>query len=237
MRRLSGLAPVVRGGAGSSYSQLNDQLGSAICDGRLPEGTVMTVEEIEVATATSRSVVREVARGLASRGLLEPRRRIGLRVLPEAAWNLFDPQVIRWRLRSPQRESQLRTLGEMRLAVEPEAARLAASRRTLDEAADIVSAAARLWSAGSTVGADPDALLREDAALHGLVLRASGNPMFAQVSSVIQETLRERTLHELGRHGFDAHDLQLHVDLATHIQRGDAGGASEVMRAIIERTQ
>ncbi|KQQ00121.1 hypothetical protein ASG06_16775 [Rathayibacter sp. Leaf185] len=207
-----------------------------MCDGRLPEGTVVTVDEIEVATATSRSVVREVARGLASRGLLEARQRIGLRVLPETAWNLFDSQVIRWRLRSPQRESQLRTLAEVRLAIEPEAARLAAARRTPDEAASIVSAATRLWSAGST-GADPDELLRADQALHALILRASGNPMFAQISSVIQETLHERTLHELGGHGFDAHDLQLHVDLATRIQRSDARSASDAMRSIIERTQ
>ncbi|WKK73095.1 FCD domain-containing protein [Rathayibacter oskolensis] len=190
-----------------------------------------------MATATSRSVVREVARGLASMGLLEARRRVGLRVLPETSWNLFDSQIIRWRLRSPQRETHLRTLGEMRLAVEPEAARLAASRRTPHEAAAVVSASARLWSAGSTADADPEALLREDVALHGLILRASGNPMFAQISSVIHETLHERTLHGLGLHGFDAQDLQLHMDLATHIQRSDARAASDAMRAIIERTQ
>lgn len=234
------LRPVLKrdaanGRSGSSYSQLSDQLGSAICSGALAAGAVLTVDEIETATATSRSVVREVARGLASMGLLEARQRVGLRVLPETSWNLFDPQVIRWRLRSPQRESQLRALGEVRLAVEPEAARLAALRRTPEAAASIVSAAARLWSAGAD--ADPEVLLQADLALHGLVLQASGNPMFAQISSVIQETLRERTLHELGQHGFDAHDLQLHVDLAWHIQRGDARRASDVMRGIIERTQ
>lgn len=232
------LRPVLKrdaGRSGSSYSQLSDQLGSAICSGSLAAGTVLTVDEIETATATSRSVVREVARGLASMGLLEARQRVGLRVLPETSWNLFDPQVIRWRLRSPHRESQLLALGEVRLAVEPEAARLAALRRTPEAAASIVSAAARLWSAGSD--ADPEVLLQADLALHGLVLQASGNPMFAQISSVIQETLRERTLHDLGQHGFDGHDLQLHVDLASHIQRGDARAASEVMRGIIERTQ
>ncbi len=37
---------------------------------------------------------------LASMGMLESRRRLGTVVQPEESWNLYDPQVIRWRLAS-----------------------------------------------------------------------------------------------------------------------------------------
>ncbi|UUL76584.1 hypothetical protein NG819_01890 [Pseudarthrobacter sp. Fe7] len=54
----------------------------------------------------SRSVIREATRVLSSMGMLESRRRLGTVVQPEASWNLYDPQVIRWRLASAKRLEQ-----------------------------------------------------------------------------------------------------------------------------------
>ena len=242
MKDIPGISPISKETPISSgtprsslYTQVSDQLGVAICSGLLEAGAIFTVDELETATTTSRSVVREAVRVLASMGLLYPRKRVGLQVLPETEWNHFDPQVIRWRLSSGGREVQLRDLRELRLAIEPEAARLAAERRSPDLAGRIMSAAARLWSAG--LEAEPTEFLQEDATLHTLILQASGNPMFKRVSAVIHEALRERNVNELHEQQFDAGDLQLHIDLANLIQKRAADDAWRIMREIITRTQ
>src|SRR5664279_5515238 len=62
-------------------------------------------------------------------GLASPersRRRIGIEVLPRSEWRVLDPMVIAWRLESHDRTAQIASLTEVREAVEPLAARLAA---------------------------------------------------------------------------------------------------------------
>ena len=217
----------------STYSQVVEQIGSAICTHVLAPGSVITVEDLEAATGASRSVVREATRVLAVMGLLSAKKRVGLQVLEEQAWNLFDPQVIRWRLEGPDRDAQVRALLEVRMAIEPEAARLAAHNASPEQAGRIMSAAGNLWSTG--LEGEQAAFLRDDAAFHALILLASGNPMFAKLSDVIHEALRERALHQLQERPIDLHDAQLHVDLAGHIMGGRDQEAWRCAREIIER--
>lgn len=218
----------------SAFARVLEDLGSRIARGTLPPGSVVTVEALEADTGASRSVIRESVRVLASKGLMRPRQRIGLEVLGESEWRLFDPQVIRWRLESTGRQQQVDELRELRLAIEPEAARRAAEHSTPELAGEILSAAGELWSAAVS-GAHEDFLSR-DTTLHRLILRASGNAMFTQLSEVISEALRQRTLHELRLHPISLDDAQLHVDLAGFIQRRQPEKAWNCMRDIISRT-
>lgn len=239
-RNVPGVTPIQKRLAGpkseqsaSTYSQVVDQIGIAICDRVLIPGTVVTVEELEAATGASRSVVRESTRVLAAMGLLRPKKRVGLQVLDESEWNLFDPHVIRWRLSGTDRDAQVRSLLEVRMAIEPEAARLAARNASAEQAGRIMSAAGRLWSTG--LDGEQVAFLRDDAEFHGLILQASGNSMFAKLSDVIHEALRERALHQLHEKPIDLHDVKLHVDIAGHIMRRDEQNAWECAREIILR--
>lgn len=217
----------------SLYSRVVDELGRAICEGSLAPGSVLTVEELEASTGASRSVVRESARVLASLGLLRPTKRVGLVILGEAEWNLFDSQVIRWRLDSEHRQRQIRELIEIRLAVEPEAARMAARRASPEICGRIVSAAGVLWTAGVS-GSNAD-FAEQDGRFHRLVLEASGNSMYARLTDVINESLRDRALVQLDDTPVNRADVQLHVDLAGFIQRGDGDAAARCAREIIVR--
>lgn len=219
----------------STYSQVQDQLGIAICSGVLETGTVLTIDELEAAMGASRSIVRESTRVLASMGLFRARQRVGIQVLPQSEWNLFDPQVIRWRLLSPDRQDQVRSLLEVRIAIEPEAARLAAERSSPELAGKIMSAAGELWASG--IHGDQREFVVHDTAFHNLILQASGNPMFWRLSDVIQEALRERALHQLVEQPVREADVQLHVDLANHIQRRQGDSAWAVSREIIVRNE
>jgi DNA-binding FadR family transcriptional regulator len=216
----------------TTFERVRDALGTAICDGSLAQGTLVTVEELETTLGASRSIVREAARVLASMGLLVARQRVGLRVLPADRWDGFDPLVIRWRLNSSARPVQLRDLADVRIAVEPEAARLAAVRRSAPEAALIVAAAERL---AASANSSSEEFLAGDTELHRLVLAASGNALFVRFGTIIEEALRDRALVERDRLQPDTLDLQLHGDLARHINARDAAQAAHAMHRIIER--
>jgi DNA-binding FadR family transcriptional regulator len=211
-----------------------EHLGLAVCGQVLSPGTVMKIEDIEGQFGVSRSVIRETVRVLESMGLVSSKRRVGVLVLAPSAWNLYDPQVIRWRLASSARITQLRSLTELRTAVEPEAARLAALRSPLTNASDLMGLAGQLWAAGE--GGDHELFLSLDIKFHGLVLVSSGNEMFAKLDSLVGEVLTGRANYGLMPAHPHAEALQLHVDVASAIQRGAADDAQRAMLGIMQRT-
>jgi DNA-binding FadR family transcriptional regulator len=217
-----------------AFHRVRDRLGTDIVSGALPEGAVMTIEDLERRTGTSRSIVREATRVLVSLGMLLATQRVGVRVLPERNWNVFDPQVIRWRLRSDARALQLRELFELRLAVEPEAARLAADRRSPVQAAALLDAADRL--SRSDIDGGQDEFLDADLDFHRHVLAASANATFVRLGAVIDEALRERAIVDRAQIAPDDHDLHLHIAVARAIDGGDGTAAAADMREIVART-
>ena len=215
------------------HAQLLDKLGLAICAGDPRSGSVLRIEELEERYGVSRSVVREAIRVLASMGMVASRRRVGVQILPATEWNLYDPQVIRWRLASPGRISQLRSLTELRTAIEPEAARLAAVRAPLASASELMGLAGKLWAAGQA--GDDDAFLTLDIEFHRLVLASSGNEMFAKLNALVAEVLTGRTQYGLMPSHPHNEALQLHVNVASAIQRGNPIDAHEAMLGIMQR--
>lgn len=216
------------------HGHVLEQLGLAICGQELLPGAVMTIEDIEHRYGVSRSVIRESVRVLESMGLAASKRRVGVLVLPPSDWNLYDPQVIRWRLASSGRIAQLRSLNELRMAIEPEAARLAAIRSPLANASDLMGLAGRLWAAGEE--GDSELFLSLDVQFHRLVLVSSGNEMFAKLHTVVGEILAGRTNYGLMPQHPHQEALQLHVDVASAIQRGAPAVAQSAMLGIMERT-
>lgn len=211
-----------------------DTLGREICSGAIGPDSTFTTESVEARFQVSRPVVREALRALEALGLVTSKRRVGVRVQPLTRWNVYDLQVIRWRLAGPSRVAQLRSLTELRGAIEPAAARLAAMRAPLNQASELVGLAGRLWAAGRE--GDTERFLQLDREFHALVLEMSGNEMFAQLHHLVDEVLSGRTHYGLMPQ-YPAHEaLQMHVDIATAIQAGNAEKAASAMIAIMERT-
>jgi DNA-binding FadR family transcriptional regulator len=141
--------------------------------------------------------------------------------------------VIRWRLASADRIAQLRSLTELRTAVEPQAAFLAATRASPDEASDLVGLAAKMWAAGKA-GNEAE-FLRLDIEFHRQVLLSSGNEMFVKLQELVAEILTGRHHYELMPHHPDEQALQLHADVAQAIQRHDGERAKDAMVHIMEQ--
>jgi DNA-binding FadR family transcriptional regulator len=215
------------------HARVLDQLGTSICGGQLAPGAALYIDDLVDRYAVSRSVIREVLRVLAAMGLIETRRRVGVMIRPPVDWNVFDPQVIRWRLASAGRIAQLRSITELRTAVEPHAAWLAADRATPDEASDLVGLAAKIWAAGKA--GNEAQFLRLDIEFHRRVLLNSGNEMFAKLQDLVAEVLTGRHHYHLMPHHPDEQALQLHADVAQAVQRRDGARARDAMVQIMEQ--
>jgi DNA-binding FadR family transcriptional regulator len=227
----------VTGGSGvpvsGLHAQVLDRLGLAICGGEPPAGTLLYIDDLAERYAVSRSVVREALRVLSSMGMVTSRRRVGTLILPPTEWNLFDPQVIRWRLATEGRKEQLRSLTELRTAVEPQAALYAAERATPDQASRLVGLAAKMWAAGQ--GVDEEEFLRHDIEFHRLVLRASGNDMLLKLHKLVAEVLTGRHHYGLMPHHPHEEALHLHAEVAHAVQHRDGERARTAMLRIMER--
>ncbi|GAA2442819.1 FadR/GntR family transcriptional regulator [Streptomyces mauvecolor] len=212
------------------HTHVLDSLGLAITAGEYPPGSVLRSDELAQRFDVSRTVVREVVRVLESMDLVESRRRVGVTVKPAEQWNVYDPQVIRWRLAGADRPRQLRSLTVLRSAVEPVAAGLAALRATPAQCADLTEQA--LGMVATSRGRQLEAYLVHDVAFHRIVLNASGNEMFARLGDVVAEVLTGRTHHQVMFPDPDPAAVTLHVRVAEAVRGRDAAEAERLTREI-----
>ena len=215
----------------SRYYGLLTSLGTAIAAGDHPPGTVLRTEELAEQHQVSRTIAREVVRVLESMRLVETRRRVGVTVRPRSDWNLYDPLVIRWRLAGADRDHQLRTLSELRSAVEPVAAGFAARHATAEQSGELTGLAVRL--AVTARSGDLVEFLHHDIAFHRTVLVASGNEMFGQLGDVVAEVLTGRTEHHLMPAHPDPDAVRLHTEVAEAIGCREPDRAERAMREIV----
>ncbi|MEU6152043.1 FadR/GntR family transcriptional regulator [Actinosynnema sp. NPDC047251] len=208
-----------------------DELGKLITSGAIQPGDVLRIDELAERNGVSRPVIREVVRVLESMGVLSTRRRVGVTVAGRAAWNLFDPRIIRWRLDSADREPQLTLLGELRGGIEPVAAALAAVRATPEQCGDLTRAVVDMSVHGKA--GNLDAYLDADLLFHRTLLAASGNEMLAALTGVVSEVLIGRTHHGLMPEHPNPLAIRLHADVAQAVQSGDPSAAERAMREII----
>ncbi|MFD7600448.1 FadR/GntR family transcriptional regulator [Streptomyces mirabilis] len=212
------------------HGHVLESLGPAITAGEYPPGSVLRTDELAERFEVSRSVMREAVRVLESMYLVESRRRVGVTVRPKAEWNVFDPQVIRWRLAGADRPHQLRSLTVLRSAVEPIAAGLSARHATAAQCAELTECA--LGMVANSRGHKLDEYLVHDMAFHRVILNASGNEMFARLGDVVAEVLAGRTHHEVMFEDPDPAAVTLHVQVAEAVRAGDASRAEELTRQI-----
>ncbi|GAA4447168.1 hypothetical protein GCM10023148_53550 [Actinokineospora soli] len=107
----------------------------------------------------------------------------------------------------------------------------AATRATPEQRGALQALAQRMTGAAG----DLDEFLGHDIAFHDLVLRASGNPMFAQLSPVVAEVLTGRTGHGLMPDVPHPHAVALHGAVAAAIAAGEPDRAEAAMREIVAR--
>jgi len=219
-------------GTAQLHGRVVQRWGQDIVSGELPTGSRISADRAAGQLGVSRTVVREAVRVLESMGLLAVRRRLGITVRPAEHWNPFDPSIIRWQLAGRDRLDQLHQIGELRSAIEPLAARLAALRAGPDECGELTRAV--IGMAATAKPAAGDEYLAHDVEFHRILLRAAGNPMLAGLCEVITEGLADRRARcDLIPVEADPEAVRLHGVVASAVQAGDPDAAEQAMRGIV----
>ena len=217
--------------AHSNHEQVARSIGIDIIAGRFAEGARLPGDaELTASFGVSRPVLRESVKTLVAKGLLTTKARVGTVVRERGAWNMFDADVLAWHLDVGIDRRFLSDLAEIRLAVEPRAAALAATRRTEADVAELRRAFAVMQQAPS----DSDAFTDGDLALHIAVAKASGNPFMRSVDAVIAAALRASFLLSAPVDPDDRSTvLDWHQRIVDSIAAGDSRTAAEAMTAVI----
>ncbi|MDQ4215624.1 FadR/GntR family transcriptional regulator [Microbacterium sp. ASV81] len=221
-----------REGSSAQHRRLLDTIGMRIVEGELPAGARLLTADVATELGASRSAMREVVRVLETMGMVDVRRRAGVEILPDDRWSPYAPELIRWRLDGSDRLRVLHELSQLRSAVEPLAARLAAANAGPEDRTDLVKAVLGMVEHGSR--ADEPAYLAHDIAFHTAVLRGSGNPYLAGLADVVTALLHGRTSHALMPQHADETALRLHQEVAAAITARDPEAAAAAMAAIVE---
>ena len=118
------------------HGEVVHTIGLQIVNGDLKPGDPLPPEdELTSDLSVSRTVLREAVRVLAAKGLVQARPKTGTRVRERGDWNILDPDVLSWRTEASDDHKLYEETTEIRLAIEPLAARLAATRATDEEVA------------------------------------------------------------------------------------------------------
>jgi GntR family galactonate operon transcriptional repressor len=164
------------------FSNAVHALGSRIVRGDVRPGDTLPNEaELGRELGASRTVVREAVKSLASKGLIEPRTRVGTKVLPSTQWNLLDLDVLGWRYGAMPPMQFFRELSEIRRMIEPEAASLAAERAQADDLAVMTKAYQDMVAAESS----SEAAIKADIRFHRSILQAAHNALILQMGGLI----------------------------------------------------
>jgi DNA-binding FadR family transcriptional regulator len=158
----------------------------------------MLMKELDV----SRPMAREVLQVLQDKGMVALRSRTGATVLPSRKWNLLDPDVIQWRLEGSARIPQLNALTQLREAIEPRAAYLAAVEASEETRRNLIRLSRDLRTLGQNratfASKDEDgAQHREeyskvDVDFHSTLLDGSRNEIFAALAGRTAKALEHR---------------------------------------------
>jgi DNA-binding FadR family transcriptional regulator len=219
------------------HGQVVEWLGRRIVSGELSHGSQLPNEaDLAAQLRVSRGGVREAVKALAAKGLVEPRPRLGTRVLPRNEWNLMDREVISWHGRVGATEF-LDDLLELRLMVEPGAAQLAAERATDEQLAVLESAYTGMAEHAPRLPEQEHAFVQADLTFHLTLLQASGNQLIEQLGRLLETSLRHGLASSSHAPGGVSATLPLHraVLLAVRGRRG--AQAARSMRKLIETTQ
>lgn len=211
-----------------------EKAGRLIVDGALPVGAVITLAELGDQLDVSRTVAREIVKVLESMQMVNSRRRVGITVLPQDQWDALDATLIHWRLTGPGRERQLRALMELRVAVEPTAAALTASRADRRVGERLVELAGQLMVLGSHDGGRDTEYLEADIEFHSLLLDSCGNDMIAALKDPIIEVLSWRSHEGLTPTTPAARALDGHTALARAVLARDTTGAESSARSYLD---
>lgn len=206
-------------------------IGLKIVSGRYQPGDVLHGEiETSDRLQVSRAAYREAVRILAAKGLVKALRKVGTRVTPREEWYLLDPDVLGWIFEFEPDDETLASLFELRRMVEPEAAAMAAARRSDEDLREMAKALRGMAQHGLQSKAGRQA----DQAFHAALLRATRNAFVASLTASVGAAVTWTTFYK-GTHSRQLRDsLPDHQRVHDAIVRRDPKAARMAMTELVD---
>jgi DNA-binding FadR family transcriptional regulator len=206
-------------------------LGLQIVSGRLKPGDILRCErEASDRLQVSRTAYREGVRMLAAKGLVEARPKAGTRVSPPERWHLLDPDVLSWIFEFEPEYRLLHCLFELRRIVEPEAAALAAMRRTQVDLNAMKSALEGMKKYTLAIQAGRVA----DQNFHSALLRATGNDFIVSLISGVAAAVSWTTIFKQRHRPLSRNPVPDHERVYEAVKAQDTEAAREAMSKLVD---
>jgi len=205
------------------------ELGRSIICGEFADQGLPTEADLCEKFGVSRSAVREAVKMLAAKGLISSKPRQGISVQPEDQWNIFDPDLLRWKLESKPTLSVLKEFFQLRIAIEPEAAALAAQYADESRIATIEKALEKMRIAPENSKED----LEADIAFHISILYASNNRFYIRLRDFIATALHVSISHTGPIKGNHLAVIEEHAKVFHAIREGNAAKARQAMLQLV----
>jgi DNA-binding FadR family transcriptional regulator len=189
VRRDNAVLPIKLSGKIQNFGLVDkvvQRIGQDIISGKLkPAQTLPNEADLCDQLGVSRSVLREAIRVLISKGLLEKKSRLGTRVCAADAWSLLDSAVLTWMSAVDPPDRFVRELFELRRAIEPAVAALAAACITDDELALLEESHREMIAAGD----DPELFFEPDFRFHQIIFRSVNNSLMQALGRIVMQAL------------------------------------------------
>jgi GntR family transcriptional regulator, galactonate operon transcriptional repressor len=211
------------------HGQTVEALAGRILAGEIGEGDTLDLPALREELDVSLTALREALKVLSAKGMIDARQKRGTFVQPRSSWNLLDTDVMRWQTQANADHSLFDELTEMRVIVEPAAARLAAERATDADIEALSAALDRMASArdlAATVQADLD--------FHRLLMAATHNAFLTQVERIIAIGLAERD--KLVHGSVEDDPVPSHRAVVDAIAAREPEAAYTAMRALVDKS-
>jgi len=218
------------------YQYIVEEMGQRIVQGIHRAGEVLPTEDQLCETlGVSRGVLREATKLLTQKGLILTRPRVGMLVLPRENWNLFDPDVLLWRLQVEDKFAFLKTVTEVRRLIESEATRQAALRATADEVAEIKMLLTQLQDLLSDDSRyNYEGYLAADIAFHTAILKACHNELLSQIGSTMRTVVHKARENDIADIAAQKASLPFHAAIVDGISHQDPDAAYKASQEMFD---
>jgi DNA-binding FadR family transcriptional regulator len=213
------------------HGSIARDLGVSILSGRYQPGDLLNGEiAASDRLQVSRGAYREAVRILAAKGLVDARPKVGTRVSQPERWHLLDADVLSWIFDFEPDEKLLTDLFELRKVVEPQAAALAAVRRSsqhveaLERALDGMAEHTLATEAGRIA----------DQEFHSTLLRASGNAFIVSMISGVGAAVTWTTIFKQREGPLPRDPVPDHVRVYEAVKAADPKAAHVAMENLVD---
>ena len=213
------------------YEQIVKQIEESILKGALKPGDQLPAErDLAQQFGVSRTAVREAVKTLREKGLVESYSGRGTFITNGTSQAI--KQSLDFMMRIGQQDGLVQ-LAEVRQILEPEIAALAASRVQEQHLAMMREAVAVMDEALR----DPDAYIEADLDFHLSLAEAAENPIILSLIDSIVGLLREQRLRIFYVDGGPERGQFHHKRILEAVERHDADGARDAMRAHLQQVR